>query len=178
MTELERNESSEIINSDQLLEQTIFSENPLIHEITDSIKKDTTHIEMGDTTKTNLFVCSDYLKFEGIRTNDPSKALDICTLRVLKLLPGINIISSLEGKKYTEFVFSNLVNQYILPLEKEYLRIKEAHGDTFPLTTIDQIMRQTGAAVNIRRHITEEEMRQVFGYVRDIFSNYSSKLRK
>ena len=175
MSELEKNESSEILNSDQLLKETIFVENPLIFEITNSIKEDTAHIEMGGTTAKNLSACSECLKFIGIETEDPSKALDICTLRVLKLLPGIKIISGLEGKNYAEFVFSNLVNQYILPPEKEYLRIKEPHGDTFPPTTIDQIMRQTGAAVNIQRHITEAEMRKVFVYVRDIFSIYSSR---
>ena len=178
MSELEKNESSEILDSNQFLAETIFDPDLYLksvrsYEITDYIKEGTEHIEMGSTTAKNLSACSEYLALQGIETEDPSKALDICTLRILKLLPGILHLSTNEGLTISEILFSKLVNRYILPINEEYLRRQIFYKGR--KITLDQIMRENGAAVNIQRHITEEEMIQAFGYVRDIFSNFSSQ---
>lgn len=162
MSELESKESSEIFNL--VLSNTIFNPENNPTEFVGNVERETKHIKMGSTSPNNLSACSEYLRSKGVETKDPSGAIDLSILRVLKLLPGIEKISG-NGIDFSKYIFSNLVNEYVLPPEKQYLRARIYNS------TLDQIMREKGAPVNIQRHITKQEMMSVLLWVEQIYND-------
>ena len=144
-----------------------------IEEAMDRIEVETKHINMGTTDEKALNKCTLFLKDKGIETGDPSKALDISTLRVLKMIPGIHDLKlgpEEEANAIKYDILLNLICTYIISKEEQFLRYKVTGSEGE--TTLDQHMRIHGASKNIQRHITIKEMGVVLAYVRDIVKGY------
>lgn len=140
----------------------------------EKLQTDTEEIEMGSTTKSNLARITTYLESMEIQTEDVSQAKDISIVRVLKLLPGINMLRESEREEYVKDLFFRTVLSYTLDDLKDFSRkpvtVKTEDGEY--TTTYDQHMRNTGAALNIQRHVDKEEMGVVLYYVKELFTKY------
>lgn len=142
----------------------------------DRIKEETSNIDMGSTTKTNLEKCKEYLSSFGIETQDESQAKDISILRVLKMIPGFFSLQENESEEYIVGLMINTINSYVLNQDKEFYRdlVTVGVGEATRIYTLDQHMRENGSAINIQRHIKDVEMGRVLAYVRDIVEQYIS----
>lgn len=142
----------------------------------DRIKEETSNIDMGSTTKTNLEKCKEYLSSFGIETQDESQAKDISILRVLKMIPGFFSLQENESEEYIVGLMINTINSYVLSQDKEFYRdlVTVGVGEATRIYTLDQHMRENGSAINIQRHIKDVEMGRVLAYVRDIVEQYIS----
>ncbi|PKN02884.1 hypothetical protein CVU76_02560 [Candidatus Dojkabacteria bacterium HGW-Dojkabacteria-1] len=141
---------------------------------TDRIKEETSNIEMGSTTKSNLERCETFLSGLEIDTKDNSQARDISILRVLKMVPGLCSLQENESEEFIIGLMMNTIHSYVLGKEKEFYRdlvTVNAEG-TKRIYTYDQHMRENGCAINIQRNITDVEMGRVLAHVRDIVEQY------
>lgn len=143
-----------------------------INDAMDRIKEETKDIPMGTTTEKALNQCTEFLKEKGIETEDNSQAIDICTLRVLKMMPGMFDLQKGDSKKieFLTVVLSQLVQLYILPEQSNILRARATGSNG--VNSLDQHMRINGAPMNIQRHVSDEEMGIVLAYVRFLVKGY------
>ncbi len=138
----------------------------------DKIKEEAESISMGTTTEKALNQCTEFLKERGIETEDNSQAMDICTLRVLKMMPGIFDLQTGHNSRIElqAIVLSQLIQTYILPEKSNILRARATGSNG--VNSLDQHMRINGAAMNIQRHISDEEMGVVLANVRTLVKGY------
>ena len=165
----------EFLDIDGFFEDTFGDLSPEQYQLAmERIKEDTKDIEMGGTTKPNLARVTSYLESVGIQTEDPSQAKDISIVRVLKLLPGLNTLRATEKQEYVKDLFYRTVLSYILDDNRDFYResVTVKDGDNEYTTTFDQHMRDSGAALNIQRHVDKTEMGLVLYYVKELFTKY------
>lgn len=168
-------EKTNFLDLEQFIQDTLGSKSvEELKPVMEEIKEETKHVGMGSTTEKNLEQCRTFLLGKNLDTQDPSYAIDISTVRVLKMLPGINLLRQAEyAEEYAVGVFHALIQQFILPKDEEYIRMPV--NIPGKVRTLDQHMREEESPFNIQRHISRKEMGNVLVNIRNIFNQYTQK---